>query len=158
MDRNQELIKEFETEFAKLKKELGFKATLDELDSAFFIRDAVLTDGFVSNNLSRQVFSRITNTYMNWNNYLHGLVFMNPGNMMLMTESRMFKDDEKKKINTLISNAMGFVSANTLVGLMKDKKKEAKLIDDSMEFWNKTFRPEIEKIMKRISDGWMKKD
>ena len=155
---NSQMLKELESEFQKMKKELGFKATLDELDSAFFIKDAILGEGFVSNYLSRQICSRIANTYMNWNNYLHGLVFTNPGNMMLMTESRMFNDAEKKRISALISETMGLVSKNTLVGITKDKKEEAEFIDNAWEFWNKTFRREIENVMKKVHDGWMKKD
>jgi len=152
------MLKELESEFQKMKKELGFKATLDELDSAFFIKDAILGERFVSNHLSRQICSRITSTYMNWNNYLHGLVFTNPGNMMLMTESRMFNDDEKKKISSLISQTMGIVSKNTLIGITKDKKKEADFIDESIYFWYKTFWSEIEWIMGKVNDGWLKKD
>lgn len=155
---NDNLLKDLESGFEKIKKDLGFKATLDELDEIFFIRDAILGERFVSNHLSRQICSRIANTYMNWNNYLHGLVFTNPGNMMLMTEGRMFNDEEKKKMSSLISETMGLVSTNTLIGITKDKKKEAEFIDESINFWNSRFKPEIEKVMKKVNEGWLKKD
>lgn len=155
---SKEILHELEIEFAKIKKDLGFKTTLDQLDSVFFIRDEILNEGFVSNFLSRQICSRITNTYMNWNNYLHGLVFVNPGNMMLMTEARMFNDVDKKRMSSLISETMGLVSNNTLIGITKDKKKEAEFIDNALGFWNTKFKPEIEKVMKKVHDGWMKKD
>jgi len=152
---NKELLKELEVEFLRIKEELKFQSSLEELDEIFFIKDSIFQDGFVSNRLNRQICSRIVHTYMNWNNYLHGLIFSNPGNMMGMAESKMFDDEEKKKMNSLVSKSMGVVSANTLVGLTKDKAGESKFIDNAVSFWNETYKPGIERIIIKVNKGWL---
>lgn len=93
---------------------------------------------------------------MGWNNYLHNLVMSSPGYMIQMNESKMLSEEDKKNALKLIARAMTLVSANSLVGLTKDKKEEAKLIDDAVTFWNTTYKPEIEKLVKKINDGWKK--
>ena len=153
----KELLKELEEKFKVMKRELGFKVSLEEVDSIFFIKDAVLSTGFVSEVLSRQLCSRIVDTYVNWNNYLHSLIIPNPNNMLNINESKMFNEEEKKKITKLMTEIMALVSTNTLIGLTKDKSGEARFIDDSIDFWKKTFSPELIKIIKKINDEWSKK-
>lgn len=152
-----ELLRELEEKFEVVKKELGFMSSLKELNRIFFIKDAVLGVGFVSENLSRQLCSRIVDTYMNWNNYLHSLIIANPQNMFNINESKMFNEEEKKEITKLMTETMALVSTNTLVGLTKDKSTEAKFIDDSVDFWKKTFCPALIKIIKKVNSGWKKK-
>ncbi len=154
MKDKQELMKDLEVEFDRIKKEIGFESSLDEINNIFFIKDYILHEGYVSENLNRQIASRITDTLMSWNNYLHGLIFSNPGNMMVMNENRMFQDSEKKNINKLISKSMSLVSLNTLIGITKDKEKEKEFFDKSVKFWQETLKPEIEKIMIKVNKGW----
>ena len=92
-----QLLKEFRWDFDKMKTELGFKSSFDDLNNIFFIDDFVLKTEFVSNRLSRQICSRIVETYMNWNNYLHSLIITNPQNMINVTESKilMMKKEQK---------------------------------------------------------------
>ena len=155
--KNKELIAELEERFKKIQKELKFKASLDELDSIFFIRDAVLDKGFISSNFSRQLCGRIVETYMSWNAYLHNLVVFPPGNMIMMTEGKMFSQEEKNNLVELIKGAMALISVNQLVGVSKDKVEEAKFIDDALDFWNSKFKEELIKITKKINEGWNKK-
>ncbi|NCN99004.1 hypothetical protein COU62_02570 [Candidatus Pacearchaeota archaeon CG10_big_fil_rev_8_21_14_0_10_35_219] len=155
MDK-KDLLKQLDDDFDKIKQEIGVE--LDELDEAFFVRDQVMQDGFVSNNLSRQLASKVAETLMNWNQYLHNLLFTAPGNMILMNESRMLHDDDKKALNSLISESMSFVSLNIHVGISKNKELEKEFFQKSLKFWNSKFSPEIEKITKKINSGWMKKD
>jgi len=68
---NKEILNELEKKFEELKKELGFKSELQDIDEIFYIKDAILKDGFVSENIDRQICSRIIETYMGWTNYLH---------------------------------------------------------------------------------------
>lgn len=153
---NNELLKELEEKFKLMQRELGFKSSFKQIDDIFFVTDAILHQRYVSLQLSRQICSRIVETYMGWNNYLHNLVMSSPGYMIQMNESKMLSEEDKKNALKLIARAMTLVSANSLVGLTKDKKEEAKLIDDAVTFWNTTYKPEIEKLVKKINDGWKK--
>jgi len=154
---SKDILKEFETEFEKIKKELGFKSNLKELDRIFYLNDLILKEGFVSTKLSRTICTRIANTFMSWNNYLHGLIMPNPSYMVNMTEHQMFDDNDRKDIVKLMNKILALVSTNTLVGLTEDKKAEAKFIDDSVTFWKSSFLLDIIKIMEKINKEWIDK-
>ncbi|QQG38986.1 MAG: hypothetical protein HYS32_00790 [Candidatus Woesearchaeota archaeon] len=156
MEKN-ELLKQFEEEFAKVKKDLGFKASLEELDGVFFLRDFILKEGFVPTTLSRSICGRMMETYFSWTNYLHSLLMPNPGYMISMSESQMFNDHEKEEVFKIISKVMVLINRNSIIGLTKNKADEGKFIDDCLFFWNKTFKLEIEKIVKKIKDSWEEK-
>ena len=60
---SNELQKEFDQEFAKMKQELGFKSSFEELEKIFFLRDFIQKEGFISTSLSRMMCHRITSTF-----------------------------------------------------------------------------------------------
>jgi len=153
----KELLKELEEKFKKLKEELQIESSLDEIDDIFFIRDYILREGFVSENLSRQICSRIADLYLAWNNYLHSLIMPNPQNILNMSEAKLFNNDEKKEISELMKKAMAISSRNSLIGLTKDTDEEAEFIDYAVEFWNETFKEKLIPIMAKINEEWEEK-
>ena len=60
-------------------------------------------------------------------------------------------------MSQLISDAMALISLNSLVGLTKNKKEEAKFIDNSVAFWKERYNPKLTEIMKKINENWKKK-
>lgn len=150
----EELLNELDGKFAVMKKELGFKASLEELDGIFFLRDLVLKEGFVSGQVSRMLCSRIVDMYMSWANYLHGFIIPNSGSMINLTESQIFNDAEKAVILSTFNKILALVSANTLNGLTKDKKAEARFVDDSVSLWNE-LNPKLQQIIKRVNTAWV---
>ncbi len=153
----KETLQELKEKFEETKKELKFKATLEELDEVFFIKDAVLSAGFVSDKISRQICGRIVETYSAWDNYLHSLLMPNPGHILNMNESKMFNEEERKKILNLINSSRAITSKNNLIGLNKNKKQESEFIDEALTFWKEKFKPEIIKITEKINQGWKTK-
>jgi len=153
---NKELIKEFEKEFEALKKELNFKTTLEEFDDAFFIRDGIQRDGFLSKRLSRQISHRIVESFMGWNDYFHSLIMPNPQNILNLSESKIFGQEEKKEIKELMKQVMEISSRSSLIGLTKDKNAEAKFIDDAIYLWNTKFKIKLIDILKKVNDEWGK--
>ena len=150
----QELIDELKEKFEETKKELGFKSSFDEINEVFFINDFILHEKFVSEFFSRQLCRRIADTYNSWVGYLHGLMVPNPSNMLTVMENKMLEREEKDKVSDLIKKALILTSENTLIGLQKDKKREAKFIDDSIKLWKDYFKPELIKIMEKLNKGW----
>lgn len=150
----KEILEELKEKFEEIKMELGFKASLEELNNVFFIQDAVLSAGFVSEKLSRQICGRIVETYSAWNNYLHSLIMPNPGHIINMNESKMFNEEERKNIMNLMASALALTSRNTVIGLTKNKKQEAEFIDNALKFWKKNFSSELIKITEKINEGW----
>lgn len=152
-----ELLKEFEEKFKEAKKQFGIKTNIEEINECFFIRDNILSKGFVSQDLLMQICSGIVDNYYLWNNYLHGLVIPNNQNMMQMTESKMFNEDDKKEILNIIKGSMPIIRAYGVLLLTKDKTAEAKFIDNSVAFWKKNYSVRMLKIMKKVVDEWSKK-
>lgn len=157
MKDKEQLLKEIKEKFEEVKKETKFKSNQEEINKIFYMEDAVLNIGFVSENFSRQLCARIVETYSNWNNYLHSIIFPNPQNMINMNESKMFNESEKKEIVEILTRSLALTSTNTLNGLTRDKQSEGRFIDDSVIFWKKTFHPKLVEIIKKVNNGWKKK-
>jgi len=151
---DKDLIKELGERFEETKKELGLKSNLEEIDKIFFVKDFILHEKFVSERFSRQLCSRIVETYNKWIGYLHNFVLPNPGNMVSIIENKMLDENEKKKVSEIFKKTLRLTSKNSLIGLTKDKKEEGKFINDAVDFWNSYFEKEMIKIMKKISNCW----
>lgn len=147
-------LNELSTSFMRLKKEQGLRAELDEIDSIFYIRDAVLSAGYVSRNLSQQICARITEVFMNWNSYLHGLVMPDPHHLIQMNESKFLTADDKKKVLALIARSMELVSRNTLIHARPDSRAETRLIDEAVVFWNEVYQPQLVSIIELLRARW----
>lgn len=157
MTDKKQILKELEHDFENLKKEIGFSASFEGLDSAFSIKDAILSTDFVSEDLSRQICSRISETFYNWMNYLNNLILPNPSFMPSQTESKLFSSKEDKDlIWNLIQGAMKFVSKNSLDVIVKDKNLQKELIDGSLNYWKNEFSAKVQKIMQKVHDSWNK--
>lgn len=153
---NIELPKELEKKFEKIKKEMGFEASLEDIDRIFFIKDHILSEGYVSESLSRQICHRIVENYVGWSNYFHSLIMPNPQNMLNIGEAKLFNAEEKTEMTELMKKAMEISSRNSLIGLTKDKQKEAEFIDYVVKFWDEEFLPKLVKIMEKINMEWGK--
>jgi len=153
---NKEILNELEKKFEDLKKELGFKSELQDIDEIFYIKDAILKDGFVSENIDRQICSRIIETYMGWTNYLHSLIVPNPQNILNISESRIFNSEQKKEINNMMKKAMEIISKNNWIGLTKNKQEEARFIDEAVNNWKNNFGIKLIKILEKVKGEWEK--
>ncbi|MFW5991396.1 MAG: hypothetical protein ACOCZ6_00705 [Nanoarchaeota archaeon] len=152
-----ELLKEFENKFNEFKKEMKFKASLEELDSIFNVKDGVLNTGYVSEQLGRQISWRIVETLNGWANYLHNLVMPMPHNMVSNTESQLFNDSEKEDLMQLMNTIMAHNSTNSLIGLKKDMKMQAEFIDNSVNLWKETVQPKLISTIEKVNNYWKSK-
>lgn len=156
MERDK-LLKQFREEFELMRKELKLKSSFEDFEKIFFLNDFILKVGYTSKELSRMICSRIVDTYSSWNGYLHGLILPNPNSMISVTESHIFDEKDKEEITQLINKAMALLSINTLVGVTKDRALEARFLDDSVRFWNETFKPRLKEILRKVNKHWNEK-
>jgi hypothetical protein len=152
---DDELIKEFEESFVKMQKKLGFKSSLEELDKAFYLRDFIMKEGFISNRLSRMVLSRILSTWGIWESYFHALIVPNPSSMPNVEESKVATEEDKKEMLKIMSQIRELNTRNTMLGLEEDELAEGKLFDDSLQLWNSS-KPFLVRLMKKMNTGWLK--
>jgi len=151
---NDDTIKELTEKFNKTQQELGFKATFEELEDLFFIKDSILKDGFVSEKFSRQLTHRMLDTYASWITSLHNLIMPNPQDLISLTECKKLTSEEKTKASDLIGLAMNLIRKNSIIGLTKDKIAEGKLIDEIFQTWKNKFEPGILELEKKIQTAW----
>jgi hypothetical protein len=153
-----ELKEEFKNKFEDLKKELKFVASYNELNEVFYLMDYITERGYVSDQLSRQVCSRIAETFSRWNEFLHRQLVPSAGNIVSSEESKLFTDLERDKMREIFNEGMEFLVRHTLIGLSKDKKEEAKFIDDALKFWNTKLKPEAIYVETKIKEMWGQKN
>lgn len=153
----EKLLKELREKFERLKKELNLKVSFEELNEIFYLDDFILTSEFVSENLERQLRYRILDFYHNWANYLHGIVLPNPQSLFAMAESKMFNEEEKKKMMKLMTKILSYICLNSKINITNNKKDIAYFIDNSVIFWKKELKDELEKILTKVCNEWKKK-
>lgn len=156
MSEKQELLKELEEKFEQVKKELKFKATLEQIDAIFFIRDFIQEQGYVSQHLSRQVCQRITALFNAWYGYMHGILSPNPQSILNMAEHQMFNEAEKREMMELMSKICALSSGNVLIGLTRDKAREGVFVDEALKLWEEV-KPKLVKMMEKVSTNWKEK-
>jgi hypothetical protein len=153
---DEELVKRFEREFEKLKKELGFRPSLEQLDDIFYFRDFIQKEGYIGTKLSRMLSGRIVSTYGMWEGYLHSLLMPNPNNMPNIEESKLMDEAERKEILKQMTKLRAFVTKNAVIGLTDDRKAEAEFFNEAVELWDKEFKAYLTKLMKKVNEGWVK--
>jgi hypothetical protein len=151
----EEILKELKTQFEKTKKELGFKATFEEISYRFYLEDGVLSDGFVSNNFERQLCSRMVSTYYSWLNELHGWFMPVQGNAITHTETKGLKDEDREIIKFLMKKAMYFYREDKINGINHDKKAMGKLVDEMVKD-SKDFFDKLNTLLGKTRDIWKK--
>src|SRR3989339_217705 len=111
----KEILKELESKFAQVKKELSIKPSFEDLEKEFELTDFILSAGFVSENFSRQLSQRIVDHYRDWHGYLNNLLLPNPSFLAGQTETKLFNSEEyRKRIWSLIVLSMKFSSMHSL--------------------------------------------
>lgn len=148
------LLEELKEKFEKAKSEIGFKSNFDEVEKAFYLKDAVLTAGFVSERFPRQLRARIVDNYKVWMSFLHNLLLPNAQNIISLNESKVFTSEEKNEIGNVLGKMMQIITRNDLINLEENKKLEAELIDEAVNRWNGEFNPYLVDVMKKIDERW----
>jgi len=148
-----ELLKQFEREFEKAKKELKFKATLKELDDIFYLKDFIMKENYVSDRVTRQIARRIMEVYISWAQYLHGIIMINPGSLINVVESQAFGEEEKEEMGKIFDRLMAITAENNIIGITKNKEKERTFIDGSLALWRE-ISPKLKDIMNMVYDKW----
>lgn len=153
---NEEIYKELEFAFKKIKEELKFNASFEELEKVFSLKDDAVENSSISDKYDRQLCKRIVNIYFNSYNHLHSLIMPDSSSILNMTESQAFNEHEQNKINLAMNKIMAFISKNNIMSVTQDFSKEGEFIDEGLRLWNE----EIQEMMKfttiKIQENWEK--
>jgi hypothetical protein len=153
----KEITVEFELRFKEFKKDLGFKSSLNKIDEIFLLRDSFSEEGHIGLDMYRAVSRKIVDVYTHWANQLHGLIIPNPSSMISVTQNSMFSESDRDEMIIVLNKMLALTSRNSVIILERNKKEEAKFIDDSVKYWNKELGPLMKKVSKKIQRSWEKK-
>ena len=155
MQDNEEIIKDFEKKFKEFKDKAGFTAKLEKLNEFFRINDFIIREGFASKWISRQISNAISEVFSGYLSYLHGIIMPNTQNMLNLAESKLFPQEEKKEIYTLMSKIIGLLSKNHLNSIELNEKNDGEYLDLCIEFFEKELKEKMKEILKKASHYWM---
>ena len=153
----KDIIVEFELRFKEFKKDLGFKSSLNKVDEIFLLKDSFAEEGYIGSDMYRSVSRKIVDVYTHWANQLHGLIIPNPNSMISVTQNSMFDESDRDEMITVLNKMLALTSRNSVIILERNKKDEAKFIDDSVKYWNMELEPLMKKVSKKIQKTWEKK-
>lgn len=151
----EQLLKELRKQFDLTKKRLGFKSTFEEINEMSYIEDMVLSQGFVSNQFSRQMINRMVETSYGWINTLYAWVYPAPMDIVYINESKKLSKEERTEILFMMDRIMYLVRKNKRIafeGLIKEE--ESKFIDELVDFDKKYFNPFMLKFNKKFEKAW----
>jgi len=150
-----ELLKELRKQFDLTKERLGFKANFEEINEMSYIEDMVLSQGFVSNQFSRQMINRMMETFYSWLSEIYAWVYPQPMDIIHIFESKKLSEDEKKEFLLMIDRIMYLFRKNKRIafkGLIQ--KEEGAFVDELVEFGKKYFNPFMLKYHEKFEKAW----
>jgi hypothetical protein len=152
MDK-EKLLRELRVQFDKTKERLGFKASFDDINKLCYIEDMALSDGFVSNQFSRQMINRMIETFYGWVGEMYAWLYPAPMDIIHMHESKALSDEEKQEIMEMIERIMYLVRKNKRIAF-EGLIEEGKFVDELVEFGRENFKPFMLKYHKKFESFW----
>jgi len=154
MDK-QEILSELKKQFGLTKERLGFKSTFEEINEISYIEDMTLSQGFVSNQFSRQMINRMIDTFYGWVGEIYSWVYPQPMDIIHVYENKGISQEEKKEFLLMIDRIMYLVRKNKRIafkGLIKEE--ESDFIDELVEFDKEYFNPFMLKYHEKFEEIW----
>jgi len=151
----EEILKELRKQFDLTKKRLGFKATFEEINEISYIEDMALSQGFVSNQFSRQMINRIVDTFYGWIGEIYAWIYPQPMDIIRNYECKKLSEEERKELLLMIDRIMYLVRKSKRIafkGLIK--KEEADFIDELVKFDKKYFNTFMLKYHEKFEKCW----
>jgi len=155
MINKEEILKELRKQFDLTKKKLNFKSTFEDINGTSYIEDMALSQGFVSNQFSRQMITRMVETFYGWIGEIYAWIYPQPMDLIHNYESKKLSQEERKEFLLMIDRIMYLVRKNKRIafkGLIK--KEEADFIDELVEFDKKYFNPFMLKYHEKFEKAW----
>ena len=157
METKKEILEELESRFEEFKKKSKLSISLKDLDEVFRIKDYILRERFVSEKISRQISTAISDIFLGNLSYLHGLIMPNPQNMLGLAESKIFEKDEKQGIYDIMAEIVELLSKNHLNSFDYSESEEGRFISSSFEFWEKKLKIKMKHVLKKVNEYWRQK-
>lgn len=151
MDK-EKLLKELEVEFNNLKTRLKFKASFEEIDEIYHIRDTILAARVVNTNFYVQLINRLVECYSNWISIIHAWLMPPQFDLIYLNENKQLTEDERKELKSWLIQVMYLLRKNKEVFYQDDLAK-GNYIDELVEF-NEFHKKIMIKYHKKFKEYW----
>jgi len=153
MVNKKELFVELDEKFSETKEKLGFKASLDDIDGVYFVRDMILDCGYVSDDFARQMCGRMVSTYYSWVGQFQAWLTPGMGSVINHNEVKSLDEADIESVKALTHRAMYFFRADKVTGVNHDWKKMGELVDEMVD-GQKDFFEKLAVLLDKVAIGW----
>lgn len=122
----------------------------DDIDLDFEI-SAIEKHEFLLRAIRRKILDKFDGIKSILENVLHP----DASSFLSIYETRLFNDEERKKIYNLYKTFMIIERTANILNLKTDEKEDAKFITKTFEDWQK-IKPDLMEFLKKIKEGWQK--
>ena len=129
--------------------------SLEQLNEAFEVRDAIMHEEFVPEYLLRFIRRRIIAILDSWTNYLHSILMPGQQSMILYEESNKFSEEEKEKAMSVMKKIVKFNRMSVILEVEQAEEKDAAFVKQAYDAWrvlHKDLKPFAEKSLSVWSD------
>ncbi len=151
-----ELVKIMTQKFDEFTKNHSLTFSLDEFDKEFGLKKIIFQRQYIDD-IESTLGESITNTYISWHNYLHGLLIPNSRNLSNVEESNLFSEEEKQNIMELVTKSLEFSSENALLSLQNEEEKLVDFYNRAYTFYVQKYKPKLVDIITKIHIHWKEK-
>jgi hypothetical protein len=153
----EELLKELRKQFNLTKEKLKFKATFDEINEVSYIEDMALSQGFVSNQFSRQMINRMIDGPYSWLNDLYGWLYPPPTDLIHLNEGKSLTQEERKEVLEMLELIIHLFRKNKRIAFEGlNPEEEGRFVDELVEFKKTKFLPFMAKYHIKMENLWKK--
>jgi hypothetical protein len=146
-------MSELEAGYSRLKRKYPNLPSYQNLDKEFEIEAHIADKPVPENYILRAISNSIANYLFMFLDYLHNILYPNPSSLIVMEESRIYTDEEKKQIETILRRITYLTRRNIELTILKDEKKDSKFISDAYSDW-KSLKKQLSSLIGKAANHW----
>jgi len=142
-----------EKEYNKLIIKYKNLPNFQVLDKTFDITLSIAEKEIPARFVLRVMANSITNYIYHFIEYLHNMLYPNSASLILMEESKIYSDEEKKKIEEILKKMTFLTRRNLELAIIRDEKEDSEYIIKAYEEW-KSMRKQLLFIIEKAKNHW----
>ena len=147
------MASDLEKEYDNLAKKYLNLPNYQNIDKEFEI-ELNIGEKVIPKKFTLRAIANTTSNYMHFFiDYLHNLIYPNPGSLIIMEESKIFTNEEKKEIESILKKILFLTRKNLEIVLLKSEKEDADFIAFAFKEW-KLIKRQILPLIQKAKDHW----
>lgn len=147
------MTSDLEKDYNKFLKKYSNLPNFQALDKEFEIELNMGEKQIPPKFILRAISNATTNYIHYFVNYLHDLILPNPGSLIMMEESKIFNQEEKKKIEIILKKILYLTRKNVELVIQKSDKADADFIAELYTEW-KVLKKQLLPLLQKAKNHW----